>query len=298
MLFHQPGHQLCVGSGQMVLATKIERIRTAELGMISAPAFGDVVKERRQDQEIGTVESLHQGGAERELMIKTGQGKATQVTDDSQGMLIHGIGMVQVMLHLSHDASEGRQVASQHPQIIHAPQDIGGACRLSQDFEKLLLVDRVGTKSRIDVTFPPPDGTQDIGRKTAQVRVLLEQKEGIEEEFRFLVQKGTGGGAQQISLPYEGLLQENRRGVHGAGARFDLFHQDGVHQENGFGGFVVGLHQSFAGALLNRVLPAELKGERGLVIEEEAVFAALRKALQANAQVLQKPPEGTDLPRF
>jgi hypothetical protein len=40
----------------------------------------------------------------------------------------------QIVLHLSHDAAEGPEIAAQYRGLIHQPDGMGDAARLLQDF--------------------------------------------------------------------------------------------------------------------------------------------------------------------
>ena len=53
------------------------------------------------------------------------QGKTVNVGHDGQDVLIHRVLMKQVVLHLSDDLSEVRQIPAQNPQLIHMLQ---GSC--------------------------------------------------------------------------------------------------------------------------------------------------------------------------
>ncbi|MPN54401.1 hypothetical protein SDC9_202071 [bioreactor metagenome] len=70
--------------------------------------------------------------------------------------------------------------------------------------------------------------------------------------------------------------------------RAHVLKDDGVEQHQSFGVAVIGLHQLFGGALRFAVLKAVTGGERGLVVEEQAIFAAAGDEMQADAQVAQE----------
>ena len=62
-----------------------------------------------------------------------GHEKAPHIAQHHQDVLVHRVGMEQVVLHLTHDAPEHPQVAPQHRGFIHQAHRMGDALGLLQD---------------------------------------------------------------------------------------------------------------------------------------------------------------------
>ena len=90
--------------------------------MVAAAALGDVVEHAGEVQDFGSAELAHQPAAQRVLVGHLGHGEATEVANHHENVLVHGVDVEQVVLHLAHDATEGREVAPEHVVTVHAPQ--------------------------------------------------------------------------------------------------------------------------------------------------------------------------------
>ncbi|MNT84974.1 hypothetical protein D3C72_2250800 [compost metagenome] len=73
-------------------------------------------------------------------------------------MLVHRVGVEQVVLHLPHDAAKHWQVTRQDVQHGHAPQFVHDAARLLKDLQEQLAVDRIAAELRVDAMARMPDG--------------------------------------------------------------------------------------------------------------------------------------------
>ena len=72
-------------------------------------------------------------------------------------------------------------------------------------------------------------------------------------------------------------------------ARLEVLQQDRVQLRDALRRLVVALHHRFARAPMRRVGVAELRGERRLYVEDDAVLAPAGEVMQPDAQVLQQP---------
>ena len=66
-------------------------------------------------------------------------------------MLIHGIGVVHVILHLRHDTAEIGDEPPQDPGFVHFTKDNVGVLTLGQDFKEHLIGVRVVLQLVIDM---------------------------------------------------------------------------------------------------------------------------------------------------
>jgi len=90
--------------------------------VVAAAALGDVVEQRREQQQLGPGQRAHQARELRQLVLEARQQQTAQVAHHEQGVRVDRVGVEQVVLHAPDDASEGRDVASEHAVEVHAAQ--------------------------------------------------------------------------------------------------------------------------------------------------------------------------------
>ena len=120
VVLHQPGHEFRVGSRQAVLATEPARIYLAQRRMVAAASFGDVVEEAREVEQFGSLEIAHQAAAQRKFVREFRHREAPQVAHHVEYVFVHGVDVIQIMLHLAGDAPECRNIAAEDSVLIHA----------------------------------------------------------------------------------------------------------------------------------------------------------------------------------
>ena len=89
MFAHQPDHELGVLLGHAVGGTEGLGINGAQLGVVTSPALGDIVKEGCDNQQPGPFEFGDQTVAEWIFVGKVFPLETADVTDDLQNMLIN-----------------------------------------------------------------------------------------------------------------------------------------------------------------------------------------------------------------
>ena len=114
--------------------------------MVTAPALGNVMKERRDVQNPGLVPACGQLRTHGVFMRMLRHKKPPHVAQHHQYVLVHRVDMKQVMLHLTNDFAEHPQVAAQHRRLVHQPHGVGDAFGLLQYLQKCAPVDRVTAK--------------------------------------------------------------------------------------------------------------------------------------------------------
>jgi hypothetical protein len=72
------------------------------------------------------------------------------------------------VLHLSHDAAEGPEIAAQYRGLIHQPDGMGDAARLLQDFHEGGAIDRVATEGAVHHIAAGIQRAQRARRQTRQ----------------------------------------------------------------------------------------------------------------------------------
>ncbi len=193
------------------------------------------------------------------------------------------------MLHLSDDAAELRQVASQHVVAVHPPQVVGDRVRVVEDGHKGRDVLRVASKRGVDQAAGAPQLPQRPSAQAARLRVAGQLKEGAQDVGRPALEYVVGGDVEQTVAHHKVVVHRQRPADVHAGERcVKGAQQDGVEQVDGLCGAVVALHQPLGRAFAATIEQAELARQRCLPVEQQAVLPALGQPVQANAEVLQK----------
>ena len=220
-------------------------------------------------------------------------GEAAQVAHHHQDVLVDRVDVEQVVLHLADDAAEHRQVAAEDAVLVHAAQLVHDAARLLQDAAgRARGCARVVAERGVD---------QRRARATARAAcapscpcssvVLHQQQEGLEDRERLALEQVARRAISSSSPRTLEALVERRGAAPAAGSRraSRFCSRIVLSCVTRLGGPVVALHQRFARARdrgVSRV--AELRGERGLQVEHQAVLAPAGEVVQADAQVLQQ----------
>ena len=150
--------------GKIVLTAETPRIARAELGVVTTAPLGDVVEQRGDNQNLRPRKVGDQARTQRIFMRVLRLHEAAQVADHHQYVLVDRVHVEQVVLHLSDDPPENRQVAAEDSVLVHASQLMRHAARLAQDVEEAGAVDRVPAKRGIDAIAIAPQGAQQAAR--------------------------------------------------------------------------------------------------------------------------------------
>ncbi len=184
MVAHQPGDQARLVAAEPLLQAERLRIDRAELGVIAAAALGDVVKERREVGEFLARQRLHDLAQGRELVVELRHREAAQVAHHEQRVRIHGVGVEQVVLHAPDHAPERGDIAAEHAVEIHAAQLVRDADRCAQDLHEQAMVARVLPEFLVDERDVRADQADRLGAHAAQLRVLLQEHEQLQQRRR------------------------------------------------------------------------------------------------------------------
>ena len=206
----------------------------------------------------------------RELRLR----EAPQIAHHHQDVLVDGIDVEEVVLHLSHDAAELRQVPAEDAVLIHAPELVHDAARLLQDVQEHEARERVLAKTRIDPGPRAVKGAQRAGGHAAQLLVLHHEQEALEDRERLARERVLALDVQQLTAHLEALVQRARLGVRPRREpRLQVLQEDGIELRHAFCRLVVTLHHRFARAPVGAVGEAHLLGERRLHVEHQAILA-------------------------
>ena len=136
VVLDEPGHEAGIEVAEPVIITELGGVATSELGMIGAPALGDVVIEPGDIEQLGLGELGHDAPAHFGGLGGLRIGKAPQVLHHEERMDIDGVDMEQIELHEPGNGPEYRQVGAQHPVAVHARQLMADAMRLADDLHE------------------------------------------------------------------------------------------------------------------------------------------------------------------
>ena len=216
-------------------------------------------------------------------------GETSDVAHDAQYVFVHGIDVIEVVLHLADDAPEGRDIAPQSSVLVGEPQRAGHPRGAAQQLQELLPVARVLAKSGIDQPARPPEIAQRGGVHALQLGMLLQQQKALEYRRRLSLEHPFIAGRQHL-VPYaKAFVDRVILLVHRwRDAGIEVLHDDGGGLRNGLGRAVVALHQLLACESMRPLMQTELAGKRGLEIEQHAVFAPAGEMMQAYAQRLKE----------
>ena len=81
MIARQPADQMRVRSTHAMSKTKLNRFCFAKLAMIAAAAFGNIMKHRRQHQNLFALDTLKDRADQWKVLKKARIGKAVQNTN-------------------------------------------------------------------------------------------------------------------------------------------------------------------------------------------------------------------------
>ncbi len=133
VILYEPGNSARVVLPQSVLKAEGLGVNCAQLGVITAAAFRDVVKEAGQVRDFGFLYPLHDATTVRIFMVEAAQRESPQVTDNKQGVFIDCIRVEEVVLHAPDNAAKRRQVQTEYAVQIHSPEPVRNTCGCAQD---------------------------------------------------------------------------------------------------------------------------------------------------------------------
>ena len=114
MFAHQKCDELGVLRSDAVLTAKAFNFEHAQFGMVTAPAFGNVMEQSGRVKDERLVPTGCQLRAKGVFVGVIGNEETPNVSKDHQDVLVNCVNMKQVMLHLTHNVSKYPQVTSKH----------------------------------------------------------------------------------------------------------------------------------------------------------------------------------------
>jgi hypothetical protein len=121
------------------------------------------------------------------LVGELGHGKAAQVAHHLQDVLVDGVDVEQVVLHLADDVAEGRQVAAEDVELVHAPHRVDQVLLLEQ-LEEQRAIFRIAAEGGVDAALRAPQGAQRARGHALDFGTLHLQQEAFEDGARMALE--------------------------------------------------------------------------------------------------------------
>ena len=294
MLMDQKLNQLGVFPLNRVLFAKTPHLHRPQFGVVAAPAFGNIVKERRNVEDPRAIQASGQLRAKRVFVRMLGNKKAANVAQHHQNMLVHGVDVEQVVLHLPHDLAKHPQIAPQHRGLVHEPHGVGNPIGRHEDGAKGGAIHRIRAKLTVHQAACVVERAQGAGGQAFNAGRRLVNQKRLKNGVRLALVQIVTGDINHAALLIEAVVDTLWRAFAGIELFFNIEQQNLVQLGDGFGGPVIAAHERFAGphrqALTVRCHGAVTEGfgHCGLQVEHEPVFAAVGNEVQARTNQVQQ----------
>ncbi len=288
MVAHQPDDGVRLLLGQAETRAKRAGDFAAHLAVVARLPLGHVVQEDRDIQRSARMHFVNDFRGDGGDFGEAARLDPVQLAHAEDGVFIHRVVVVHVVLHLRHDAPERGHEATQDARLVHPAQRRLRVLPRGQDVQEhpvrfgvgaqvgvdpLQVLGDPAQRARMDVQVvllrrgenaQHPDGI--VGERLAPVHrepVALDRKPG---DVRVAAQ---GGQAEARPAPVVGL----QLGAHDPG---ELAHV--------LGDQIVRLHQALDGAHARVVAIAHAPGDFALEVEGEPLLAAPGEIVKVAAQ--------------
>ncbi len=301
VLAHQELDELGVFARHAVLAAEAPRLHGADLRMVAAAPLADVVEQRGHEQHPGLVPAARELRAERVLVRMFGNEEAPHIAQHHEDVLVHGVGVEQVVLHLPDDAPERPEVAPEHRGLVHQPHGVRDARGLLQDAQEGGAVHRVAPEGSVHHAARVVERAQRARREVLQPGGALVEQEGLKDGVRVAQVQVVAGHLDQTVLVQKARVDGLGRLRGRVQAFFDVEQQDLAQLRDRLGRPVVAPHQRLAGAQRKARALGGLRavakgfGHGGLQVEHQPVFASPGHGVQACADEKQQCLVALDL---
>ena len=189
MLAHQPFDQFAVRFGQRVVFGKLARIRPAQPRVVAVAAFGDVVEQGGQIQQVPLREVVHQRGGKRQFVAVLFHGQTAHVAQHGQDMVINRVNVEQVVLQQADDFVPVRQVFRQQAVQIQKAHDVGQAFACFEKLQKQGAVLFIAVKRAVCLACRHPPCAQGFGGDAVHIRMLLPHLQQDKQVCRLLLKQ-------------------------------------------------------------------------------------------------------------
>ena len=184
MVAHQPHEQVGFVLAQEMVGSEAAGVFHAQLGMVAAAPFGDVVKQGGQIQHGFALESVHQGAGKRQLVAVRFQSQPAHIAHHHQDVVVHGVNVEQVVLQQADDFVPLGQVMRKRAVEVEEAQQVGEPAAVAEEAHEAAAVGRIGIKTGVGFLHRLPPGAQGFGGEAGEVAVLLPQLQHFENMLR------------------------------------------------------------------------------------------------------------------
>ena len=122
MIAHQPGHGFGLGRVQTQQRPPFIGHFGPQYRMVAVAAFGHIMEKHRQIQNVSAVNLVDDRGGQRQGLGQGAIFDGMQHPHRLDGVLVHRIDVIHVVLHLGHHPAEFRNQPSQNPGFVHMAQ--------------------------------------------------------------------------------------------------------------------------------------------------------------------------------
>ena len=302
VLTHQKFDKLRIFGSNTVLAAKSSNVLATELGVVTATALGNVVKQRRDVKNPGLVPAGRQLRAHGVFVRMLGHEKTTHVAQHHQDVLVHRVDMEQVVLHLPDDLAEHPQVAAQHGGLVHQPHGMRDAFRLHQNLAESVAVDRVTAKAGVHHAAGVVKRAQGFCRQAVDAHRGLEKQKSFQNCMGLLHIQLVAGHFDAAGFFEKSRVDRPQRLRVGVQPLFNIEQQNLIELGHCLGRPVIAAHQRLAGAARQpRAIGRHTGVAEGLChdslqIEHQPVFTPVGQHVQAGPNEAEQSLVGLDLP--
>ena len=148
--------------------------------MIAALSLPDVVVQAGDVQEFRLRYRVYRRMRNWKCGCARFVSEPAQIAQEQHGVRVDRIDVEEVVLHLSDDAPELRQVRAEHPISAHARELGHQAVRTAQQVQEQAGVAPGGAESLVDEPYVLTDGADGAGAHTFDVGPVAHQHEDLE----------------------------------------------------------------------------------------------------------------------
>ena len=157
MLQNQPGDHFRLPLAQPQARTELQGCFRAENRVIPATALGDIVEQHGDVKRPAGLRFRDLAAGDGMKLLEIALFDFVEHADGANGMLVHGIDMIHVILHLGDDASEIRHETSEHARLVEHAKPPFRVFGVGEDFQesslaRAFLLMAALTNCRLDVT--------------------------------------------------------------------------------------------------------------------------------------------------
>ncbi len=286
---HQPGDRFGLGGRQAKTRPELLGHLLAQHRMVAATALGDVVQQHRDIEHAARQHFLDDMHRQRMVFLQRATFDPGQDADGADGMLVHRIGVIHVVLGLCHHAAKIRHEAAEHIRLVQPAQRCLGIIDRAEHVHEQLVGIGIVAQPGIDQLQIAPHQPQSLGVDVEPL--LLRQMEQPQHLHRLLLEQRFAADIQAAALDLE-PIQLFRPLDLGADRRQRFLLLVALFQRGGentrqiadfLGDQVVFLHEALDIAAAGAIGIAQRLGDLGLRVEGEPLLRPVGQVMQVDA---------------